>query len=258
MFLDFPEFFPLSYRIKNKFLFKWSAKRSDIVLTVSNYSKKQIQKHFAIDEIIITPNAVDPIFFENYDKTAVQTEVKKLFDIEDYCLFISRWEPRKNHHTLLEVFVENKFYNHFSLLFVGYKSIENKKFNDYFFTLSEQIRSKIYIFNKVDAKDLLLFLRGAKMSIYPSFAEGFGIPPLESAAAGVPVICSKSTAMSDFWFLEKTFFNPLKKEELKDKIEQVLNDTKPSNISDIIQKNYNWKISALILIQELKKHFFLF
>lgn len=258
LFLDFPEYFPISYRIKNEFLFKWSAKHSDIILTVSDYSKKQIQKHFAINEILITPNAVEPVYFENYDKPAVQNEVKKLFGIKDYCLFISRWEPRKNHHTLLEVFVENKFYNKFSLLFIGDKSIENKKFNDYFFNLPEQIKSKIYIFNKVDAKDLLLFLRGAKMSIYPSFAEGFGIPPLESAAAGVPIICSNTTAMSDFWFLKKTLFNPSKKEELKDKIELLLTETKPVNISSIIQKNYNWKISASILVHELKKYSFLY
>jgi hypothetical protein len=53
-------------------------------------------------------------------------------------------------------------------------------------------------------------------------------------------------------------FNPLDKEELKDKIELVLSDTKPVNISSIIQKNYNWKISASILLQEIKKHSLMF
>ncbi|WP_291103672.1 glycosyltransferase, partial [Flavobacterium sp. UBA5153] len=122
LFLDYPEYFPLSYRIKNRFLFKWSAKHSDIVLTVSEYSKKQIQKHFGIKNSTITPNAVDRIFFEPYEKEKVQVEVKSKYNFQDYWIYISRWEPRKNHHTLLEVFTENEFYRNYSLVLVGDKS----------------------------------------------------------------------------------------------------------------------------------------
>ena len=45
LFLDFPQYFPLFYRIKNKLFFKYSANKSDIVLTVSQYSKEKIEKH---------------------------------------------------------------------------------------------------------------------------------------------------------------------------------------------------------------------
>ena len=117
LFLDFPQYFPLSYRLKNKFLFKWSAKKSDIVLTVSSFSKNQIEKHFKINTIAITPNAVDPVYFEQYDKTAIKYKVKDKYNVDKYWIYISRWEPRKNHHTILEVFVENKFYKDFSLVF---------------------------------------------------------------------------------------------------------------------------------------------
>ena len=58
LFLDYPQYFPLSYRIKNTFFFRRSAKRADILLTVSPYSKKEIVRHFDINEDIIqiTPN----------------------------------------------------------------------------------------------------------------------------------------------------------------------------------------------------------
>ncbi|MBF6607921.1 MAG: glycosyltransferase, partial [Flavobacterium sp.] len=52
LFMDFPQYFPLTYRLKNKWLFKTSAKFSDVVLTVSNYSKRQIEKHFNIDNVV--------------------------------------------------------------------------------------------------------------------------------------------------------------------------------------------------------------
>ncbi len=87
LFLDFPKYFPVGYRLKNNFLFKSSAKSSEIVLTVSEYSKKQIQKHFHIKKITVTTNAVDPIFFEPYDKKQVKNQIKEKFNVKDYFLF---------------------------------------------------------------------------------------------------------------------------------------------------------------------------
>lgn len=55
LFLDFPKYFPLSYRIKNRPLFMYSAKRADLLLTVSEYSRKEIKRHFKITEDRIYP-----------------------------------------------------------------------------------------------------------------------------------------------------------------------------------------------------------
>src|SRR5690554_766941 len=97
LFLDFPLYFPKSYRVRNKFLFNWSAKQSDVVLTVSYYSKQRIQKHFGISEVSVTYNAIDPVFLEDYNKPEVQSYIKSAFGIENFFLFVSRFEPRKNH-----------------------------------------------------------------------------------------------------------------------------------------------------------------
>lgn len=253
LFLDLPEYFPLSYRIKNTFLFKWSAKHSDLVLSVSEFSKQQIQKHFKIKQVTITPNAVDDVFFESYDKEEIRVEIKSKYNIQDYWIFISRWEPRKNHHTLLNVFVENKFYEKFHLVLLGDKAITNPKFNSIYNDLDEAIKSKIIILNKVKFDELLLLLRGASLSIYPSFAEGFGIPPLEAAAVGIPSICSNTTAMSDFTFFGKALFNPLDKKDLLEKIEFGLHQQDTKKLSDFVQMNYNWKLSASRLSSLLKK-----
>ena len=64
LFLDFPQYFPFLYRLKNNLLFKYSAKKSDIVLTVSQYSKERIEMHFNINDVKIIPNAVDLTYFE--------------------------------------------------------------------------------------------------------------------------------------------------------------------------------------------------
>lgn len=254
LFLDYPEYFPKSYQIKNKFLFKWSAKKSDINLTVSQFSKDKIEKYFKIQNILITPNAVDPIYYEKYDKTTCKQQVKETYNLDKYWLYISRWEPRKNHDTLLKVFVENEFYKKFSMVFIGDKAIENKAYNNYYQTLSEEIKSKILTLNKVDFQELLVLLRGADLSVYPSFAEGFGIPPLESVAAGIPTACSNKTAMKDFKFIEENQFDPSDKKNMLEIIKKTLAENIDSSKIETLKTQYNWKLSAQIILEAINKN----
>jgi glycosyltransferase involved in cell wall biosynthesis len=247
LFLDYPNYFPKLYQIKNKFLFKWSAKKSDINLTVSEFSKQKIQQHFDIHHIKITPNAVDPVYYEPYDKTVCKQKVKEIYNIDKYWLYISRWEPRKNHDTLLKVFVENQFYKEFSLVFIGDISIKNKAYNNYYQNLSNEVKAKILTLNKVDFQQLLLLLRAADLSVYPSHAEGFGIPPLESVAAGIPTACSNSTSMLDFTFMNGNQFNPADKENMAEIIIKTLAEKVESSKIETLKVQYNWKLSSEVL-----------
>jgi len=244
MFLDFPEYFPTSYKIKNKFLFKWSAKNSDIVLTVSDYSKRRIQKHFNLEKIVVTTNAVDSIYSEKHQKSISKEYIKTNFGIKDFFLFVSRFEPRKNHLTLLKVFVENEHYLNRELVFIGNDALECKALDMYYNSLTEEIKAKVKFLKKVNFNDLLLFTRAADLSVYPSIAEGFGIPPLESIAATTPTICSNATAMSDFDFIHEFLFNPLDEKEMNEKIHQALSYTDWKNKKLEMLKKYNWEDSA--------------
>lgn len=253
LFLDYPEYFPLSYQLKNKFLFQWSARYSDIVLTVSEFSEKQIRRHFKINDIVITPNAVDPVYYNAYDKSEIKKQVKERYNLDKYWLYISRWEPRKNHHTLLEVFTENKYYNHFSLVFVGETAIENEKYNKRYDALSDEIKAKVVTLNRIDFDELLLLLRGADLSIYPSIAEGFGIPPIEAAAAKVPSLFSNTTAMGDFQFMNDMMFDPFDKSTIVIKIEEVVNKDVHQDYTEQLKKQYNWTLSAKRLSDVITK-----
>ncbi|WP_051200359.1 glycosyltransferase family 4 protein [Flavobacterium subsaxonicum] len=250
LFMEYPQYFPLSYRIKNKLLFKLSAKMSDVVLTVSHYSKEQIEKHFKLNNVTITPNAVDPVFFEPFDKQAVQQEVKAIFGVENYWLFVSRWEPRKNHHGLLKAFAEGGFYKDQYLVFVGDKALPNPEFDTIYNALPPEVKQKVVMLSQINFDKLLLLVRGAALSVYPSVAEGFGIPPLEAAGAGVPVACSKTTAMSDFAFFDPTLFDPFDTQDMVKKI-QLAPQTSVDQIKIKIKEQYNWEVSAQNFIAAL-------
>lgn len=244
LFLDYPKYFPFFYRIVKKNLYKLSAKYADVVLTVSEFSRERIQHHFAIEKVAITPNAVDEIFYKEYDRAAAQQQAKQKFHIENYFLFVSRWEPRKNHKSLLKVFVEGDYHKNYQLVFVGDNALEDEEYHRYFKSLPDAIKAKIHKLQKVSFNDLVLITRGATLSVYPSIAEGFGIPPLESLAATIPTICSNTTAMSDFDFFKEGLFNPLDTEDLKEKIKTGLTEVNLEQKRQAMKAKFNWKRAA--------------
>ena len=92
LFLDFPESFSLKYRIIRKIFFTWSAKNSNFVSTVSQYSAKQISHHLGIrqDTILVISNAVDPAFLNRQNTSEPDNKNFRL-------LSVSRLERRKRH-----------------------------------------------------------------------------------------------------------------------------------------------------------------
>lgn len=249
IFMEYPQYFPLGYRIKNGLLFKYGANKADILLTISGYSAEQIKKHLGLVSTAIIPNTAEDVFFEPYSKNAAETAVAEKFGLQNYWLYVSRREPRKNHHGLLKAFVEGGFYERYSLVFVGSRAIQNPDYDALYATLPHAVKQKIFSFEKINFADLLLLTRGARLAVYPSIAEGFGIPPLEAAAARVPVACSGATAMADFTFLADTLFNPGDTTDMVAKIHTALgqNPQQLEAISSGLKTLYSWKKGAALL-----------
>lgn len=252
LFMDFPFYFPWTYRFTKFFTFGLSAKRADVLCTVSEYSRKAIQKHFRISEkkITITPNAVDPFRGNLLD-------VKRKYDLDKYILYVSRFEPRKNHYTLLKAFVDLGLYDQgYKLVFIGrFKDVENTKYNSYFNELPPNQKESVLYFENLSDGELYSFYKYTNLFVYPSLAEGFGIPPLEAAIMECKVLCSNQTALTDFSFFADYFFNPNDIEDLKHKIQTVL---KAENypylqIKSAVIENYNWKHISVKFAEVLKK-----
>lgn len=254
LFLDFPKYFPLSYRVKNETLFRYSAKRADVLLTVSEYSRQAICRHYGIgcSDIYITPNAVS---VNRFQISASETdEVLVKYGLQDYLLYVGRFEPRKNHVLLLKAFVELELWKRkFKLVFIGRHDIVCKEYEQYYQSLPQAIKENVLQLIVGD-REIEILYKHCKLFVFPSLAEGFGIPPLEAVAYEVNTLCSNQTAMEEFAFPRDKFFNPNDLEELKTKISYSLDHDNPERLTEdakIVRKKYNWKTIAHNYIQIL-------
>ena len=257
VFNEFPKEFPFWYRLVKNLLFKTSAKKGDILTTVSAYSKKSIEKYFGIpgSSIHIIPNGVSNLFFASYDKENAKQFIKNKFGVEKIILLVSRFEPRKNHLLLLQAFIELELYKqgYYLVLLGWHENINNPAFNSMMNKLPENSKPFVFMHQHADDSDLLQFYRAATVFVYPSKAEGFGIPPLEAAAAKIPVLCSNSSAMSDFTFFGDNHFDPENYPLFKNKLAAIINtnanNAELEHIAAIVQQRYNWNESAATLYQ---------
>jgi len=256
LFEEYPKEFPLSYRLIKKYLFKRSATQANIITTVSHYSKHSIQKHFEISlkKIEIIPNGVSLNYFESYHKCVAKRWIKQRFGFDKFILCVSRFEPRKNHHLLLEVYLQLRLYEKgYFLLLLGHPSMPVPQFSQLLNSQNAAIRSFIFISDKIEDEALQLFYRAADLFVYPSKAEGFGIPPLEAAATGTPVICSNKTAMNDFGFFGTNHIDVNEQDLLKRAIENAICEApdfkKLEAISDKIKSSFSWQQSAQAFYQ---------
>ena len=154
---------------------------------------------------------------------------------------------RKNFKSVLKAFKE---------LDIDYKLIMVGNFGENFIideetkTIIKQAEksNKIEFRKNVSDEELIKLYNQSKLFIYPSFYEGFGLPPLEAMACGTPVITSNVSSLPEVGGDAVMYCNPYDVEDIKNKIEMVLNDEKLQQ--EMIQKGlqrvkkFTWEKSA--------------
>jgi glycosyltransferase involved in cell wall biosynthesis len=251
IFNEYPDEFSAAYRLRKNFLYRVSALRSDIITTVSEYSRLSIRKYLGIrsKRIYVTPNGVADRFFADHNKEGSKKYIREKYGLGKFILYVSRIEPRKNHALLLRSFLDLELYNRgYALVLLGHESIRVPDFDALMDTLPAEAKGKVVVRRDVNDEDLLEFYRAAALFVYPSRAEGFGIPPLEAAALKTPVLCSNTSAMSDFSFFGDDHIDPYDETRFKEKLRNALeNPHDPEyleQLSALVRDKYNWEASA--------------
>jgi len=251
---EFKIFFPLKYRLINSILFKISAKRADILLTVSEYSRRKISEiyNIKIDQIKITPNAVS----ETYLNTNL-VDIDTNLNLGKYILYVSRIEPRKNHLNLLKAFIELSLAQKgYKLVFIGKKEIVFNDLKLFIDKNNKEVNKSVIWLENISNEDLKSYYKNCELFVFPSFAEGFGIPPLEAMFFKKKLLCSKSTAMADFGLPDEVTFDPYDVNEIKIKIkEQLYKNFDLDDVYATILSKFNWKAIAENYKKTLTNHF---
>ena len=252
MYMERPQDFSRLYVQTRRLFFRRSFMKASLKTTVSEYSKNSITKYFgtASSDIHVIPNAAIHSFNEKIlnKETAIKL-VKDKYGIENFILYVSRIEPRKNHFLLLKKYLQNELYKQkISLVFIGSRSIAVPALDDMLNELTVEQKKYVHLLNDIPQKDLHAFYASCRLFVYPSKGEGFGIPPLEAAASGAPVLCSNATAMKDFYFFQPYAFSPENEKEFEEKFLDMINNPVSEDfikkISLSIKEKYCWLKSA--------------
>lgn len=223
---------------------------SEAILTVSEYSKKDILKFFPMnpDKIFVTPLSAD-IKYKPLDKEKCRAQLAAQYNINNpFILYIGGFSPRKNVISLIKAF--HKIYKHlpeeYSLVIVGSNTEQGKQMNDLITSLD--LNDKIKFTGFVQEDQLPLFYNGCQVFVYPSLYEGFGLPPLEAMSCGAPVITSLITSIPEVVGDAGILINPYDQKELEDALEFLLNEEEKRN--ELSSKGleraslFNWKTTA--------------
>lgn len=196
--------FPETVRGRTLFMLetglKKSMRRADIIVTDSEFSKKEIIKYFPeySQKIRVVPCGVDCERFKPCKNPDIIEKVKKSLEIDgDYFLYVGTIEPRKNLVRLIRAY--KVFTKHVKkppkLVLAGAKGW----LCDDIYKLVEKLGMKNQvIFTKyVPSEDMNPLMCGAMAFVFPSLYEGFGMPPLEAMACGVPVLTSGEASLPE-------------------------------------------------------------
>jgi len=199
-FIKFPEF---TQKTNLKFttkLMKRSISRVDHIITVSENSRQEISDYYAVpsSKITVIYNGIDHADFHPR-KAAEIDKCRAKYNLPDhYIHFHGNIEPRKNIVGLLEAYAKlpAELKSEYGLVISG-----GKGWNDHaIYSKISQLKASghnIVLPGYIDAEDLPALYSGASLFVWPSFYEGFGIPPLEAMACGIPVITADNSSLPE-------------------------------------------------------------
>jgi glycosyltransferase involved in cell wall biosynthesis len=248
LYEDFPELFSPLYRWSRKFVFGFSARRADLITSISEYSRSRIAALYGRPEkeiILVSPGVVDD------EKTnAKPVEAAR----DNTILYVSRFEKRKNHIALLNALVELRQQNpSIQMILVGF-DIDGTLARVREFITRYKLNDAVQILSNISDSELENLYRSAGVVAYPSIAEGFGMPVIEAFLLNPSTLFSHSTAMAEFTFAPDNTFDPTDLKEMVQKIGDALCARNKQHAEwqtqrQDVMKKYNWVRSAKILVQ---------
>ncbi len=259
-FLAHPEWFSLSYQIYTDIYCKFAAKRSDIIFTMSEFSKMEIIKyvHLAPGKIEVIPLAVDKRFRRSPEMKEVQNA-----DIEGkYFLYVGKIFNRRHVAEMLNAFdiYLNKSKDSKAQFVISGKN-ETHPFIDIDHMIGEinnrYKRKAIIHYQFIDDDVLLSLYRSATGFFYLSAYEGFGLPVLEALAMGTPTVTARYASLPEVAGDAAVYVNPTDISHISDIMLRLMHDSewiKELRDKSILQASgFSWDVTARKTMEKIEQ-----
>jgi glycosyltransferase involved in cell wall biosynthesis len=207
---------------------RWQA---DAIVTVSDYSRRGIVEHFGLspERVFVVGEASDPVFrvlerpqLNEHLRAAGIPQGGRLV------VYVGGFGPHKNLESLLAVFAKLTAQNGFTnviLVMVG--EYGKEVFHSAYKTLISKVHelgvsNKVIFTGYLADEDLAVLLNLATVLVLPSLIEGFGLPAVEAAACGCPVVATTASPLSNLLGAGALYIDPKNPQDLESAVSRVL------------------------------------
>jgi glycosyltransferase involved in cell wall biosynthesis len=204
-------------------------KNADRLIAISEFTKSDIMDYFKVpaEKISVVYSGISGKFRRLSELNEDLNNFKKSrFADNPFILYLGALEPRKNIISLVRVFnilKKETFYKNWRLVLAGGsrwlagdldREIKNSSY-----------AGDVMVLEKITEEDKIFLYNSAKVFVYPSFFEGFGFPPLEAQACGLPVAASNRASLPEILGESAYLFDPWHLEEIYESIKILTQDS---------------------------------
>ncbi|MES1214629.1 MAG: glycosyltransferase family 1 protein [Bacteroidota bacterium] len=257
-FLHYPSFIQKSHLLFYKRYIPQFLHIAKSVVTVSEFSKRDIITQYKID-----PVKIDVVFsaakeiFKSLNEEERQKTKNRYTDGKEYFVYAGAIHPRKNLINLLKAFsvFKKRQQSNLKLVLAGRLAW---KYGSFIHDLKTyKYRDDVIMTGYINEKELAKVIGSAYALVYPSFFEGFGVPVLEAMQCNVPVITSKGSSMEEIAGNAALYADADNYNEIAEKMMLIYKDENLRN--ELVQRGKNiagqfsWQKTADLLWQSILK-----
>ncbi|MGS2725678.1 glycosyltransferase family 4 protein [Psychroserpens sp. BH13MA-6] len=254
LFMDFPEYFSWVERIYFRPM-KYLSKFADHVITISHSEKARMIAHgFTKKEhISVVHHGIGLVDSQNNEQDFDKDAFLASYNLpKDFILYLGRLNVRKNIQNLLKAMPDIE--KNIALVIVGK---DDHKTLDWNLLIEDlDIADRVIKVGFVSHSDIGKFYQMAKVFCFPSYAEGFGLPPLEAMYYGTPTVVSNATSLPEVCEDAALYVDPNKITDIANQVNKLLNDDRLYETMVAKGKaraaTFSWKKAAKELLSVLK------
>ncbi len=227
------EYFPETFSLKQRFWhyiinFRGLLRRADAVIAVSHSTKDDLVDRYGISpqKITVVHSGVDAEFRPLSRNSENLLEVQKRYQLPyQFVLSLGTFEPRKNTVAVVEAFaafclLHPRLAKNLHLVLAGAYGWKSEELRQA--VIHSKVREKIHVVGYVAPEDKPALYNLASAFVYPSLYEGFGFPPLEALASGVPVITSSVSSLPEVVGDAAVLIDPYRPDDIVAALEAIL------------------------------------